>query len=114
MLTATLALAFALTPCCDPASAADAHAGSADAHDGAHDGAHAPDGADPCAQWLDRSDALANKADNLVSFDGDATLGVPYLPVPLAVPAGALGARLARLPIPPPAALYLRHARLIL
>jgi hypothetical protein len=117
-VTLALALVFALTPCCDVLGAPtvpDAHAAIDPApadHD--HGGWHAPGQDDPCAAWLDRSDALAGKTDNLVSFDGKVVHGAQSLPVPPAVSPDANGARLAHLPIPPPDVLYLRLARLIL
>ncbi len=112
-----LGLVFAFTPCCDAFGAATGAgmptAGSGSAP-GDHGGGHAPDNGDPCSAWLDRSDAVAVKADNLVFFIGNAAFDVPSLSMSPPVPARAPGGRVARLPIPPPATLYLRYARLIL
>lgn len=111
-----LSLAFALTPCCEvigTASAAPATASTDHGHaPDAHGGTHAPDSGDPCAVWLDHHDAVPAKAGvespllaNLAPANPDVFLwsGAP------AVPAW----RPFRLSASPPAALYLRYARLI-
>lgn len=113
-----LSLMFVLTPCCDvagmqnpaPLSGATSHHHASDAHNSVQ----VPDSDDPCAQWLDRSDAVPVKAD-------DATLAVAKIaPTRLFVSFPAIAVpvfpiwRSFRLSASPPDPLYLRHARLIL
>jgi len=111
-----LALVFALTPCCDvlgapPTPAAHAASGH-DSADHDHDGGHAP-GGDPCAAWLDRSDAVPPKADGASSPGVNAVPATPFVLLPNAMPV-ATAWRPFRLSASPPGLLYLRHLRLIL
>lgn len=113
-----LSLVFVLTPCCDvigPANAAPVPVAADHGHaPDAHGDMHAPDvGGDPCATWLDRSDAVPAKVDvessllAKLAFVGPDVFFWSGAP---AVPAW----RPFRLSASPPHALYLRYARLIL
>jgi len=112
-----LSLTFALTPCCEVIGAASAAPASASAGrdhtPDAHGGTHAPDTGDPCATWLDRSDAVPPKADETASPATKIALAMPSVLLPKSSLAAAIW-RPFRLSASPPDALYLRHARLIL
>lgn len=112
-----LSLTFALTPCCEvigSASAAPASASTDHGHGSdAHDGTYAPDNGDPCATWLDRSDAVPSKADNPAPPGAKVALATPFVFLPSASPVATVW-RPFRLSASPPHALYLLHARLIL
>lgn len=112
-----LSLAFALTPCCEAIGTANAAPASAstdrDHTLDAHGGTHAPDSGDPCATWLDRSDAVPPKADETSAPAAKIVLATPSVLLPNASLAAAIW-RPFRLSAAPPDALYLRHARLIL
>jgi hypothetical protein len=114
----TLSLAFALMPCCEVIGAAGAAPMPAMAGHGqvldAHVDAHAPDNGDPCATWLDRSDAVPVKADDTSSSTAKVVLATPYVFFPSASSVAATTWRPFRLSASPPDALYLRYARLIL
>lgn len=112
-----LSLTFALTPCCEIVGAAVAAPASApadrnhapDAHDGIHDSGPG----NPCATWLDRTDALPPKADDAKAFPAVYVLGMPTVSrAGVVAPARTL--LFPRFSIPPSTPLYLRHARLIL
>lgn len=114
---AALSLVFVLTPCCEiigvasaaPASASTDHGHTPDAHSGTH----TPDTGDPCATWLDRSDAVPAKADDTSSPAAKVVLATPCVFFPSVSPVAATTWRPFRLSASPPA-LYLRYARLIL
>lgn len=112
-----LSLMFAFTPCCEVIGAASAAPASASTDHGhrpdAHDSTHAPDSGDPCATWLDRSDAMPPKTDDASSPGAKIALATPFVFLPSASPV-ATAWRPFRLSASPPYALYLRHARLIL
>lgn len=113
-----LSLTFALTPCCDIVGMANAAPAPAVAnHDqvpDAHADSQAPDSGDPCATWLDRSDAVPPKVDDTSSSTAKVVLATPLVFLPSASPAAATAWRPFHLSASPPVALYLRHARLIL
>ncbi len=112
-----LSLTFVLTPCCEVIGTASAAPASASTDHGhapdAHGGTHAPDTGDPCATWLDRSDAVTPKTDVVAPLLAKLAFAGPeaflWSDAP-AVPAW----RPFRLSASPPDALYLRYARLIL
>ena len=113
-----LTLVFALTPCCDvigPANAAPVPVAADHGHTpDAHGDMHAPDaGGDPCATWLDRSDAVTPKADVVAPSMAKLVPATPLVLLPNASLAAASW-RPFRLSASPPDALYLRYARLIL
>ena len=118
VMAMTLSLVFALTPCCEVIGAARAVPASASMDRShtpdAHGGTHAPDTGDPCATWLDRSDAMPPKADDTSSSAAKVVLATPLVSLPSASPAVATVWRPFRLSASPPYALYLRYARLIL
>ncbi|HLD13493.1 MAG TPA: hypothetical protein VJB18_02120 [Burkholderiales bacterium] len=113
-----LTLVFALTPCCDvigPANAAPVPVAADHGHTpDAHGDMHAPDaGGDPCATWLDRSDAVTPKTDIVAPFVAKVAIATPFVFL-WNVPSAAIAWRPFRLSASPPDALYLRYARLIL
>mgnify|MGYP001620142595 CR=1 FL=1 len=109
-----LSLVFALMPCCEVIGAAGAAPMPAVADHGqvldAHADSHAPDNGDPCAAWLDRSDAVPPKADNAAPPGAKISLATPSVLLPNTSLAAAIW-RPFRLSASPPHALYLRHAR---
>lgn len=112
-----LSLAFAFTPCCEVIGATLAAPMPAVADHGqmpdAHADSHAPDDGDPCAAWLDRSDAVPPKADDASSPGAKIALATPFVFLSGISPVATVW-RPFRLSASPPHALYLRHARLIL
>lgn len=108
-----LSLTLALTPCCEVMGAALAAPAHLDAAPDTHGNGHAPDDGDPCATWLDRSDAVPPKVDDVSSPGAKIALATPFIFLPSTSPV-ATAWRPFRLSASPPDALYLLHARLIL
>ncbi len=112
-----LSLVFALTPCCELSAAPvmpDAHAPAGHDHAGdAHDGVPLPGQSDPCATWLDRSDAVPTKADVMAQAPAKSVVPVMHAALPPATPP-VVRRRPFYFPASPPGALYLLHARLLL
>lgn len=112
-----LSLVFAFTPCCEVFAVAampDAHAPAGHDHAGdAHDGVQSPGQGDPCAAWLDRSDAVPAKAAAVAQAPAKSVVPVMHAVLPPAA-SPVVGRRPFYLPASPPGALYLLHARLLL
>ena len=105
-----LSLIFALTPCCEVIGAASAAAPASASTDRS---SHTPDTGDPCATWLDRSDAVTPKTDVVAPPVAKVVLTIPLVLFPNASLTAAIW-RPFHLSASQPDALYLRYARLIL